>query len=226
MGTLPAFSLLRMPALSPTMTGGTISKWSKKPGEEFGAGDVLAEVGTDKATVSWEMQESGVLARILVESGDALVNVGDAVAVAVEDKASVAAIEKASLADLKVTPAGGAKSADKPTPAPPAASAPASAPPPAPPAAPASSPAKPAPEAPKPAAPKPAAAPAPKAAPAAGAVPFPSSWGAGVYQSSFGPLLQGQTDAYVKKFGPSFLEPLPAAPAAAAPAAGAGKKQS
>ena len=47
-----------MPALSPTMTHGTISEWVKKPGEACGAGDVLCEIETDKATVAFEVRRS------------------------------------------------------------------------------------------------------------------------------------------------------------------------
>lgn len=45
-----------MPALSPTMTTGTISAWLKNPGDKLSAGDVLAEIETDKATVSFEVR--------------------------------------------------------------------------------------------------------------------------------------------------------------------------
>lgn len=44
-----------MPALSPTMTHGTITNWVKKPGEKCSAGDVLCEIETDKATVAFEV---------------------------------------------------------------------------------------------------------------------------------------------------------------------------
>lgn len=45
-----------MPALSPTMTHGTIASWTKKPGDVCGAGDVLCEIETDKATVAFEVR--------------------------------------------------------------------------------------------------------------------------------------------------------------------------
>ena len=47
---------LQMPALSPTMSQGNIASWKVKVGQEVGAGDVLAEVETDKATMDWENQ--------------------------------------------------------------------------------------------------------------------------------------------------------------------------
>lgn len=50
------------------MEQGTIAAWCKKEGESFGPGDVICEVETDKATVSFEAQEDGVVAKILVEA--------------------------------------------------------------------------------------------------------------------------------------------------------------
>jgi len=58
-----------MPALSPTMTEGKLAKWLKKVGEEVRAGDVIAEIETDKATMEVEAVDEGVLGKILVEEG-------------------------------------------------------------------------------------------------------------------------------------------------------------
>jgi pyruvate dehydrogenase E1 component beta subunit len=58
-----------MPALSPTMTEGKIAKWLKKPGDQVKAGDALAEIETDKATMEIEAVDEGTLARILVPEG-------------------------------------------------------------------------------------------------------------------------------------------------------------
>ena len=55
-----------MPALSPTMTEGTLSRWLKKEGEDVRAGDVIAEIETDKATMEVEAVDEGVLGKILV----------------------------------------------------------------------------------------------------------------------------------------------------------------
>ena len=55
-----------MPALSPTMTSGTIVKWLKKEGDEIEPGDALAEIQTDKAVMTFEMDEESVLAKHLV----------------------------------------------------------------------------------------------------------------------------------------------------------------
>ena len=58
-----------MPALSPTMTEGKLSKWLKKEGEEVKSGDVLAEIETDKAMMEVEAVDEGVLAKIVVPDG-------------------------------------------------------------------------------------------------------------------------------------------------------------
>ena len=57
-----------MPALSPTMTSGTIVKWLKKEGDNIDPGDAVAEIQTDKAVVTFEMDEEVKLAKILVRS--------------------------------------------------------------------------------------------------------------------------------------------------------------
>ena len=55
-----------MPSLSPTMTEGTIVKWNKNEGDPIAAGDVLCEIQTDKAVVALEVDDDGVLAKIVV----------------------------------------------------------------------------------------------------------------------------------------------------------------
>lgn len=55
-----------MPSLSPTMSEGTIIKWHKKPGDKISPGDVLCDIQTDKAVMSFETEEEGILAKILV----------------------------------------------------------------------------------------------------------------------------------------------------------------
>jgi pyruvate dehydrogenase E2 component (dihydrolipoyllysine-residue acetyltransferase) len=65
-----------MPALSPTMTQGAIGTWQKQPGDKISQGDVLVEVETDKAQMDFECQEEGYLAKILVQSGEKDVPVG------------------------------------------------------------------------------------------------------------------------------------------------------
>src|SRR6266446_1243562 len=67
---------IQMPKLSDTMTEGTLVAWKKKKGDKVSAGDVLAEIETDKATMEWESPEDGTLTEIYVEEGGK-VNVGD-----------------------------------------------------------------------------------------------------------------------------------------------------
>lgn len=81
-----------MPALSPTMEMGTIAKWELQEGESFGPGGVICSVETDKATMDFEAQDDGVLAKILKEGPDAVdVSIGSPIAIVVEDEADVAA---------------------------------------------------------------------------------------------------------------------------------------
>ena len=72
-----------MPALSPTMTEGTLSRWLKKEGEQIRAGDVIAEIETDKATMEVEAVDEGVLGKILVGDGTEGVKVNQPIAVLV-----------------------------------------------------------------------------------------------------------------------------------------------
>ena len=93
-----------MPALSPTMTEGSLAKWHKKEGDPVKAGDVLAEIETDKATMEFEAVDEGTLGRILVPEGTQHVQVNQPIAVILG--------EGESAADIKATPAA------KPAPAP------------------------------------------------------------------------------------------------------------
>jgi len=70
---------IQMPKLSDTMTEGTLISWKKKKGDKVSAGDVIAEIETDKATMEWESPEDGTLTEIYVEEGGR-VNVGDKIA--------------------------------------------------------------------------------------------------------------------------------------------------
>ena len=73
-----------MPALSPTMTEGTLARWLKKEGDTIKAGDVIAEIETDKATMEVEAVDEGVLGRILVVDGTEGVKVNAPIAVMVD----------------------------------------------------------------------------------------------------------------------------------------------
>ena len=80
-----------MPALSPTMTEGTLARWLKKEGDEVRAGDVIAEIETDKATMEVEAVDEGILGKILVTEGTAGVKVNEPIAVMVGDGGEPAA---------------------------------------------------------------------------------------------------------------------------------------
>lgn len=104
----PQHTVINMPALSPTMTQGGIAAWSKKVGDQLQPGESIAEIETDKATMDFEFQEEGYLAKILMADGSQDVPVGTPIAVYVEDSADVGAFEGFTAAD-----AGGAKPAAK-----------------------------------------------------------------------------------------------------------------
>ena len=70
---------IQMPKLSDTMTEGTLVAWKKKKGDKVSAGEVLAEIETDKATMEWESPEDGTLTEIYVQEGGKI-NVGDKIA--------------------------------------------------------------------------------------------------------------------------------------------------
>ena len=70
-----------MPALSPTMEKGNLSRWLKKEGDKIKSGDILAEIETDKATMEVEAVDEGVLAKIVVPDGTADVPVNDVIGV-------------------------------------------------------------------------------------------------------------------------------------------------
>ena len=76
---------IKMPALSPTMEEGTLAKWLVKPGDEIQAGDIMAEIETDKATMEFEAVDEGTLVSIAVEEGSENVKVGTVIAVLAEE---------------------------------------------------------------------------------------------------------------------------------------------
>ena len=71
---------LKMPALSPTMEEGTLAKWLKSEGDEIVAGDIIAEIETDKATMEFEAVDEGTLGKILIDEGTEGVKVGTVIA--------------------------------------------------------------------------------------------------------------------------------------------------
>ena len=111
-----------MPALSPTMTEGNLARWLKQEGERIKAGDVIAEIETDKATMEVEAVDEGILGRILVPAGTQGVKVNDVIAVLVEAGEAVPAAGAAPKAAPAAVPA---PAAPAPVAAVPAAAAPA-----------------------------------------------------------------------------------------------------
>lgn len=82
-----------MPALSPTMTSGNLTKWSKKEGDAIKAGDVIAEIETDKATMEVEAVDEGILAKIVVTEGTNEVAVNSLIAVLLEEGEDKSALD-------------------------------------------------------------------------------------------------------------------------------------
>lgn len=71
---------LKMPALSPTMEQGNLARWLKAEGDQISAGDIIAEIETDKATMEFEAVDEGVLAKIMVAEGSEDIAVGTVIA--------------------------------------------------------------------------------------------------------------------------------------------------
>ncbi|MDA1133276.1 MAG: pyruvate dehydrogenase complex E1 component subunit beta [Proteobacteria bacterium] len=117
---------VRMPALSPTMTHGKLARWLKAEGDAVAAGDALAEIETDKATMEVEAVDEGVLGRLVVAAGTEDVAVNDVIAVVLEDGEGPEALAN-FVAGGKVATAtpSEAPPAATSTPTPPAVSAPA-----------------------------------------------------------------------------------------------------
>ncbi|KAJ1189333.1 hypothetical protein NDU88_006081 [Pleurodeles waltl] len=94
-----------LPALSPTMTMGTVQRWEKKVGEKLSEGDLLAEIETDKATIGFEVQEEGYLAKILVAEGTRDVPLQTPLCIIVERESDIAAFadykETGEVVDIK-----------------------------------------------------------------------------------------------------------------------------
>jgi len=103
-----------MPALSPTMTEGNLARWHKKEGDPVAAGDVLAEIETDKATMEVEAVDEGSLGKILVGEGTEGVAVNTPIALLLAEGEDASALDQAAAAS------GGAGSGEAPAAAAPA----------------------------------------------------------------------------------------------------------
>ena len=104
-----------MPALSPTMEEGKLAKWVVKEGDAVKAGDVIAEIETDKATMEVEAVDEGTLGKILISEGTEGVKVNTPIAVILGEgeDASAAAAPQAAPAPQAEKKAGEAKPAEK-----------------------------------------------------------------------------------------------------------------
>ena len=87
---------ITMPALSPTMEEGTLSKWLVKEGDHVAAGDVIAEIETDKATMEVEAVDEGTVGRIVVSEGTENVPVNEVIAILLEDDENESALDAAA----------------------------------------------------------------------------------------------------------------------------------
>src|SRR3954470_6845802 len=93
-----------MPALSPTMEKGNLAKWLKKEGDKVKAGDVLAEIETDKATMEFESIDDGVMGKILVPEGTADVAINQPIAILLQEGDDKAALSGDKPAPQSATP--------------------------------------------------------------------------------------------------------------------------
>ena len=126
----PPHEVVGMPSLSPTMESGTIAAWNLEEGSSFDAGDVICSVETDKATVDFEAQDEGVVAKIIVEAGSGEVPCGTPIMVTVEDADDVPSFKDFVVEEAAPAAAPVEEAAPAPTPA--AAPAAVPTPPPAP----------------------------------------------------------------------------------------------
>ena len=93
---------IKMPALSPTMTTGTLAKWLVGEGDRVNSGDVIAEIETDKATMEVDSVDDGIMAKIFVDAGTENVAVGAVIAVLTEDGETSGDVAKAGLQELSL----------------------------------------------------------------------------------------------------------------------------
>ncbi|MFD2263237.1 pyruvate dehydrogenase complex E1 component subunit beta [Lacibacterium aquatile] len=105
-----------MPALSPTMTEGTLSRWTKKEGDKVKAGDVIAEIETDKATMEVEAVDEGTIGKILIAEGTENVAVNTPIAVLLEEGEDASAASAAPAAKPAPAPAAAPAAGEAPAP--------------------------------------------------------------------------------------------------------------
>jgi pyruvate dehydrogenase E2 component (dihydrolipoamide acetyltransferase) len=202
---MPYHLVVGLPALSPTMSSGALAEWYVAEGDKFSAGDAVAKIETDKATIDFEAQDDGFVARLLMEAGTGLdIAVGTPIMITVEEEDSIAAFKNY----VPPVPAAVAVEATSaPPPAAPAAAAAPTPPPAAAPPTPAPAPAAVVAATPPPPPPPVAAAPS-VAAPSAGTHPA-VAWGLLATKAS--PLaksLAKKQHAYVDLYGTTGQQPI------------------
>ncbi|MDB9729540.1 pyruvate dehydrogenase complex dihydrolipoamide acetyltransferase [Amylibacter sp.] len=84
---------IQMPALSPTMEEGTLTKWLIKEGDTVESGDIMAEIETDKATMEFEAVDEGIIGKIIISEGTTGVKVNEIIAILLEDGEDASSIE-------------------------------------------------------------------------------------------------------------------------------------
>ena len=112
-----------MPALSPTMEEGTLAKWFVKEGDKIAAGDILAEIETDKATMEFEAVDEGTITKLLVSEGSEGIKVNSPIAILIDNENSTSGLkvndkleEKQPFADTKKLQPKAEKSSIEPIP--------------------------------------------------------------------------------------------------------------
>ena len=92
-----------MPALSPTMEEGTLAKWLIKEGDTVSAGDIIAEIETDKATMEFEAVDEGTISKILVSEGSEGIKVNSPIAILENDGENIFELEVSNIPDEQKT---------------------------------------------------------------------------------------------------------------------------
>ncbi len=100
---------ITMPALSPTMEEGNLAKWLVKEGDQVSAGDVIAEIETDKATMEVEAVDEGTVGKIVVPAGTSGVKVNELIAVLLEDGEDASSIDTSGGSAAPASSSGGDK---------------------------------------------------------------------------------------------------------------------
>ncbi|AMN53415.1 branched-chain alpha-keto acid dehydrogenase subunit E2 [Labrenzia sp. CP4] len=109
---------ITMPALSPTMEEGNLAKWLVKEGDQVSAGDVIAEIETDKATMEVEAVDEGTVGKIVVPAGTSGVKVNELIAVLLEDGEDASSIDTSGGSAAPASSSGGDKAPAVPESAP------------------------------------------------------------------------------------------------------------